>query len=83
MHEHILRIALPELQAAQQLHDFRRDALNTQVGQGLSSGFQHDPVEFRTDFGGNFLDPRRLNAPVSDKLFQRLPRNLATYRIET
>jgi hypothetical protein len=82
MTEDILPVARTELQPPHQAQHFGMQVVQPELECGrfplLADGFLH----VRFDFFDDLLDPRRMDAPVSDQALNSLPRDLAAERIE-
>ena len=80
--EHVLAVARPELEPAEELDDLRRQARDAGLVGGLLAGLAHDQVDLGAGLGDDLLDPAGVDAAVGDELGDRQPRDLAADRVE-
>ncbi len=81
--EHILSVARAIAQAAQKLHQFRMNAMDTGLESSLFTGLLDSLLHFTARLLYHFLNARRMDTPVHDELLQCDPRDLAAHRIES
>ena len=82
MLQHILPVAGPVFQPAQQLDQFRMDAMDTHLEGGLFPGFLNLLIQFLLGFFHHFLDPGRMDPAVVDQLLQGDPGHFPAHRVE-
>jgi len=80
--QHVLRKAVTVFQAAEQLHDLRRNALDAGLEHGGFADLVKLFLELLADLLGQLLDTGRVDASVADEPLHELPRNLLAHRVE-
>jgi hypothetical protein len=72
--EHILAVARPVLEPAQQLDDLGGKARYAGFVSGLLAGLADDEIDFGARLGDDLLDPARMDATIGDELGDSDPR---------
>ena len=80
--QHVLAVAGPVLQPAQQLDDIGRQARNAGIVGSLLTRLANDDVDLGPGLGHDFLDSAGMDAPVAHELHERNASDLATHRVE-
>ena len=78
----VLAVARPELQLAQQLHDFHVDVWNPQFEEDLLGLLDHHLVQVLLDPLDHFLNAGRMDPPVRHEPLQGDLRNFSAQRIK-
>ena len=81
--QHVLGIAVTELQPPQELDQFGVDAMDADVEHRLLSGLLDDVVYLPLATANHLLDPPRMDAAVGDERFQRHARDFAADGVVT
>ena len=80
--EHVLAVARPVLQPAEELDQLRRQARHAGLVGGRLAGLADDQVDLGAGLGDDLLDPAGVDPAVADELRQREPGDLAADRVE-
>src|SRR5436190_2774602 len=80
--ENVLAVARPPMHPADQLDDFRMQAVHAEFVRGLLPELHDVLVDLALRLVDEFLDASRMDAPVGDQLLEREPGHLAPNRIE-
>ena len=82
MVQDVLAVAGPELEAAQELDDLRRQPRDADLVDGLLARLADDEVDLGARLGDDLLDAAGVDPAVLDELRQREPGDLAADRVE-
>ena len=81
--EHVLAVARPELEPAQQLHELGVKRADVRLEHRLLPHLDHVLVDLGLRLVEGLLDPGRMDAAVLEQLLEREPRDLAAHAVET
>ena len=83
MHQHILRVAVAELEHPEQLDQLRMDSVHADFDDRALTGLANRFLDLLLGLAHDFLDTARMNAAVRDELLECDARNLAANRVMT
>ncbi len=82
MDEHVLAVARPVLEPAEELDQLGRQSRHARVVRGLLAGLPDHELDLGAGLVDDLLDPPRVDAPVGDELREGEARGLAPDRVE-